>query len=52
MNQWKIEYDNETGPNDDGFLEWWIVTNGKDKLFKCYNKVNAKWLCDTLNKIP
>lgn len=26
---WKIEYDNDTGSNDEGFWEWWSVTNGE-----------------------
>ena len=28
MSEWRIEYDNDTGPNDGGFWEWWTVTNG------------------------
>ena len=45
---WYIEYDNETGLNDDFFVEWWNITNG-EKLFKASNELDAQWLCDLLN---
>lgn len=45
---WTIEYDNDTGPDDDGFAEWWIVTDG-ERSFTCRKEFDAKWLCDTLN---
>lgn len=51
MNRWKIEYDNDTGPSDEGFWEWWTVTDG-DKSFKCDDEADAKWLCDLLNTLP
>ncbi len=40
---WKILYDNDTGPSDEGFCEWWIITNG-EKEFKCFDEGDAKWL--------
>jgi len=46
--RWIIEYDNDTGPDDDGFAEWWIVTDG-EKDFKCRKESDAEWLCDVLN---
>lgn len=46
--RWKVEYDNDTGPNDEGFCEWWIVTNG-DLSFKCSDDISANWLRDVLN---
>lgn len=46
---WRIEYDNDTGPNDEYLLEWWEVTNGK-MWFRCYNDDAAQWLCATLNE--
>ena len=46
---WKIEYDNDVGPNDEGFWEWWMVTNGV-RGFKCGDKEDAEWLCSVLNK--
>jgi len=51
MNKWKIEYDNDTGAGDEGFLECWTVTDG-DKSFKCDEEADAKWLCELLNVIP
>ena len=48
MTNWKIVYDNDTGPNDDGYCEWWDVTDG-DKSFRCENKTDAAWLCEILN---
>lgn len=47
---WKVEYDNDTGPNDEGFCEWWTITNG-EKTFTTHSKPNATWLCHLLNSI-
>lgn len=44
---WKIEYDNDTGPGDEGFWEWWTVTDGK-RSFKCDSEDDAKWLLEAL----
>ncbi len=41
--KWEITYDNDTGPGDDGYAEWWHVTKG-EKSFKCYEEEDAKWL--------
>lgn len=46
---WRIEYENDVGPDDGGFWEWWTVTDG-EKSFKCDKEEDAKWLCDLLNK--
>lgn len=46
---WKIEYDNDTGPNDEGFEEWWTVTNGESS-FRSRNEEDAQWLCEILNE--
>lgn len=46
--KWKIEYDNDTGPGDEGFWEWWTVTDGT-RSFKCNSEDDAKWLAETLN---
>ena len=43
-----IEYDNSTGPYDEGFYEWWTVTNGT-RSFKCNSEEDANWLCGMLN---
>lgn len=47
--KWTIEYYNDTGPNDEGFWEWWDVTNGK-RSFKTDTEDDAKWLCAFLNQ--
>lgn len=47
--KWEIEYDNDTGPSDEGFLEWWTVSDGA-RSFKCGSKEDAEWLCDMLNR--
>lgn len=48
---WRIEYDNDVGPDDGGFWEWWTVTDGT-KSFKCDSKPEAEWLCAKLNATP
>lgn len=47
MKGWIIEYDNDTGPGDEGFDEWWIVTN-EERSFKCSSEDDAKWLLGLL----
>ena len=46
--KWTIEYDNDTGPDDGGFWQWWTVTNG-EKSFKSDDEDDAKWLAGVLN---
>jgi len=41
--EWEIVYDNDTGPSDEGFWEWWSVTDG-EKAFKCCSEADAEWL--------
>jgi len=48
MSEWVVEYDNDTSPMDEGFWEWWTVTNGVD-AFKADSAEAAQWLCDLLN---
>lgn len=48
MNKWKIEYDNDTGSGDEGFWEWWTVSDGT-RSFKCNSEDDAEWLAETLN---
>jgi len=45
---WKANYDNDTGPGDEGFWEWWDVTNG-DYNFRCFSEMEADWLVSILN---
>jgi hypothetical protein len=45
-----IEYDNDTGPTDEGFWEWWTISDGK-RSFRCdSSEQDAQWLCNILNK--
>uniref|UniRef100_A0A6M3LMS5 Uncharacterized protein n=1 Tax=viral metagenome TaxID=1070528 RepID=A0A6M3LMS5_9ZZZZ len=45
---WMIEYDNDTGPGDESFSEWWDVTNGS-RSFRADSFDDAMWLCEILN---
>lgn len=45
---WRIDYDNDTGPIDEGYHEWWNVTND-EMSFKCDKQEHANWLCKVLN---
>lgn len=49
MNKWCVEYHNDTGPNDEGFWEWWEVTDGK-RVFKASSEEDAMWLVEALTK--
>lgn len=46
--KWTIEYENDTGRNDQYFDQWWIVSDG-EKSFTCDSEEDAIWLCNTLN---
>lgn len=55
--KWHIHYDNDVGPNDEGFWEWWSVMDSEyqysgenTREFKCDSKKEAEWLADILNK--
>jgi hypothetical protein len=41
--KWIIEYGNNTGFEDEGFWEWWTVTNGA-RSFKCDSEDDALFL--------
>ena len=45
---WRVEYENDTGANDDCYHEWWIITNGETS-FTSMNEDDAVWLADVLN---
>ena len=47
MKKWRIEWDNDTGPNDEGYTEWWIVTDGLTN-FKCESSEDANFLLGLL----
>ncbi|MFT5724157.1 MAG: hypothetical protein ACI9JN_001274 [Bacteroidia bacterium] len=46
--KWRVDYDNDTGPGDEGFWEWWEITDGKT-LYTSRNEEAAKELCEILN---
>jgi hypothetical protein len=46
--KWRIEHDSDTGPSDEGYWEWWDVTDG-ERSFRCTEEADAKWLYDLLN---
>lgn len=47
--QWTIEYDNDTGPGDDAFNEWWNVTDGRWRTFRCNSEDDAAFLIRAVN---
>lgn len=46
---WQIIYNNDSGPDDDGFWEWWDVTDG-NRSFRCDSEEDAKWLVENLSR--
>ena len=49
MSNWKKEYDNDVGPDDDYFIDWWAVTDGK-RTFKCDTSEDADFLISVLKQ--
>lgn len=49
MKVWKVVYNNDTGPEDDSFWEWYEVSDG-NRTFKADLLEDALWLSDTLSK--
>lgn len=47
MTKWTKEYDNDTGPYDDYFKEWWNVTDG-NRTYRCNNSDDADFLIAAL----
>lgn len=48
MSEWIIEYDNDTGPNDEGFSEWWTVSKG-DISYRTNSEFDAQMLLAILS---
>jgi hypothetical protein len=48
--KWRVELENDTGPNDDCYHEWWVVLDGERFSFRCDFESGAKWLCGVLNE--
>ena len=49
LKTWTIEYENDVGLDDDGFWEWWTISDG-ERSFDTKIEADAKWLCDLLNE--
>ena len=50
MSRWTIEYNNDTGPNDDYFVSWYDVYELKSGLsFRCKDETEANWLKNVLD---
>lgn len=49
MNRYRIEYDNDTGPGDDDFCEWWEVYDGDRAIAHAYTEEDAVKIRDALN---
>ena len=45
---WKVEYNNDVGPDDERFEEWWEITDGTT-TYKATSAEEAQMLCDQLN---
>jgi len=49
MANFRVEYDNDTGPNDEGFFEYWSVTNDELSFRVDSSQQDADWLAGVLN---
>jgi hypothetical protein len=45
---YRIKRDNDTGPNDDYFREWWDIIHGGEIIAKCDDEEDAKRIFDLL----
>ena len=50
--KWSIEYDNDTGRDDDGFWEWWSLLRDGVVVCRCDKEEEAEAIRDTLNAAP
>lgn len=50
MSDWRIDYDNDTGPGDGGFWEWWTVTDGNRSFRVDSSEADALWLKAALER--
>lgn len=50
---WHVQYDNDVGPDDDGFWEWWgvIAANG-ETVCRCDSEVVANAIVAALGSAP
>ena len=49
MNKWTKQYNNDVGPNDDSFEEWFEVTDGM-RIFRCEESEDADFLLSALTQ--
>lgn len=52
MNQrvvWRWEYQNDTGPRDDGFVEWYDLYAGDRIVGRISSKEDAEAICAAMN---
>ena len=49
MVNFRVEYNNDTGPNDEGFFEYWLVTNDELSFRVDSSQQDADWLAGVLN---
>jgi hypothetical protein len=45
----RIEYNNDTGPGDDAFVEWWDVIIEGDLRVRCFSLKDAQTLVEIVN---
>jgi hypothetical protein len=49
VDRWTYEYENDTGPGDEGFWEWyWLLKDG-DRVGRINDEDDAKEICRLLN---
>lgn len=49
MSEYKLNYDNDTGIDDDGFWEWWEIERDEHVICKCNEKYDADEILRILN---
>lgn len=51
MHVYEIEHDNDTGPDDDGFWEWWSVIEDGEEIAKCSKEDDANRIVAALKAV-
>lgn len=49
--KWTIIFQNDVGPNDEGYWEWWELQYEGIRVAKLDSAVNAKQLAELLNEL-
>lgn len=52
MIKYSVDWNNDVGPNDEGYWEWWEVKDDIDHevICKCDKKEDADLICGLLNE--